>query len=275
MSDVQFGKSYRLQIEDLQIENLLRVSFRIERTLTPDHNKAAIEIYNLSQSSRDRITKDRVTVKLEAGYQDRLGLLFTGDILGGGVSHVKNGPDWVTKIQAGDGEQALRTSRVNESFGPKTKLVDVLGKMAGKFTGISADKAKARIKQGDFAGAFKEFANGFSSSGVLRDEFDTLMGDAGLQWSIQNGEMQVLAPGESTQDTAFEVGPGSGLIGSPEKGDKGAIKFRSLLQASIAPGRKVVLKSRSIDGTIIVSHVVYVGDTHGDQWFTESEGLPE
>lgn len=275
MSDLQFGKTYRLTIEDLEIESSLRCSFRIERTLTADHNKAAIEIYNLSKASRDRITKDRVTVKLEAGYQDRMGLLFSGDILAGGVLHMKNGPDWVTKIQAGDGEQALRTSRINESFGPRTKLVDVLGKMAGKFTGISADKAKSKIKAGDFPGAFKEFVNGFSASGVLRSEFDTLMGNAGLTWSIQNNEMQVLAVGESTQDTAFEVGPGSGLIGSPEKGDKGAIKFRSLLQASIAPGRKVVLKSRDINATIVVEHVVYVGDTHGDQWFTESEGKPQ
>jgi hypothetical protein len=275
MSDVQFGKTYRLKVEDLEIESSLRCSFRIERTTKSDHNKATIEVYNLSQKSRDRITKDRVTVKLEAGYQDRLGLLFSGDILTGGVSHVKNGADWVTKIQAGDGEQALRTSRVNESFGPNTKLVDVLSKMAGKFVGVSADKAKKKIAAGDFPGAFKEFANGFTAAGPLRGEFDTLMKNAGLEWSIQNGEMQVTVEGDPTQETAFEVGPGSGLIGSPEKGDKGAIKFRSLLQSSITPGRRVVLKSRSINATIVVNHVVYVGDTHGDQWFTESEGLPQ
>jgi hypothetical protein len=281
MSDLLFDRSCRLQVEDLLIERGLRVSFRIERTGDHAHNKAAIEIYNLAEASRDRITKAEVKVTLEAGYQNRFGTLFTGNILSGGIAHVKQGPDWITKLQAGDGENALRTSRAADVFGPKTRLTDVLVKMADKFKGVSSERAKERIRKGDFKGAVQEFANGFSAAGNLRTEFQHLMGTAGLTWSIQNGEMLVLAEDETTQETALEIGPGSGLIGSPERGDvnntktKGAIKFRSLLQASIAPGRRVVLKSANINATLKVFHVVYVGDTHAsDQWFTEAEGKP-
>lgn len=282
---LQFDKAYRLQIDDLVIESAqnptpLRISFRIERTSDATHNKAAIEIYNLAKATRDRILTSSVKVTLEAGYQNRVGLIFSGNILPRGISHPRQGPDIVTKLQAGDGENSLRTSRVNENFGPKARLTDVLIKLADKFQGVSAEKAKARIRKGDFEGAFKEYANGLSSVGSLRTEFGHLMATAGLTWSIQSGELQVLEEEETTQELAFEVGPGSGLIGSPEHGDVnskksgGAIKFRSLIQAAIAPGRKVVLKSDSINGTMKVFHTVNVGDTHGEQWFTEAEGRP-
>ncbi len=285
MSDLLFGRTYRLQIDDLEIDPRieadlgLRVTFRVERSTDKEHNKAEVEVYNLGQKTRDRLTNHNVTMKFEAGYQNQLGLVFTGNIIPSGVSHIKQGPDWVSKFQAGDGENGLRTSRVNESFGPNTRLTHVIEKLAGKFQGVSVDKAKARIKKGDFSGAFKEFAGGFNAAGELRTEFDRTMKTAGLTWSIQNGELQLLEEDETTQELAFEVGPGSGLIGSPERGDvnsktgKGAIKFRSLLNAAIAPGRRVVLKSRSINATLKIFHTVYVGDSAGgDSWFTEAEG---
>jgi hypothetical protein len=285
LSDIQFEKSYRLQINDLVIESgqnptPLRIAFRTEATLDATHNKAAIEVYNLARSTRDRISGSTLKVTLEAGYQNRLGLIFTGNILPKGISHPKQGPDVITKLQAGDGENALRTSRVNENFGAKARMTDVLLKLSDKFTGVSAEKAKARIRKGDFKGAFTEFANGFSTVGSLRTEYAHLMATAGLTWSIQNNELVVLGEDETTQDLAFEIGPGSGLIGSPEYGDinndkhKGAIKFRSLLNAAVAPGRKIVLKSESKNATLKVFHTVCVGDMNGDQWFTEAEGRP-
>jgi hypothetical protein len=260
VSDLQFGKAYRLRVGDVLIESgqnpmPLRVSFRIERKLDAKHNKAAIEIYNLAKATRDRISASEVQVTLEAGYQTRIGRIFSGNILQRGIAHVKQGPDIITKLQAGDGENALRTSRVNENFGPKARLTD-------------------------FEGAFKEYANGLSVVGSARTEFGHLMATAGLTWSIQGGELQVLGDDETTQDLAFEIGPGSGLIGSPERGDvnskdsSGAIKFRSLINAAIAPGRKIVLKSANINSTLKVFHTVDVGDTHGEQWFTEGEGKP-
>jgi hypothetical protein len=272
-----FRRRARVQIEDLVVDSGgeanagIRIAFKVEKTDEPKPNKLELNIYNLKQATRDRITKEHVNVDLEAGYAEDIGIIFKGDTRK--PWHPKEGSDIVTKVSAGDGEVALRGARFNQSFAPNTKLSDVLLSMVDKL-GVNAQQAKERIKRGDFRGGLQVFSNGFNYSGPLQNQFDQRMKEAGLEWSVQSGELQVLAKEETVQTTALRLAPDTGLIGSPER-HKDTIKCHHVLIASVRPGQKVILDSRDFSGVLKLKKVIYRGDTWGDEDFLcESYGVP-
>ncbi len=281
---VNFGRRARIQIDDVVVDSAPagdekgpRIAFKIEKTLEPKPNKLEANIYNLAKKTRDRITKPKVSVTLEAGYKTDIGLLFKGDLRKVWDTHER--PEVVTKLSSGDGDASLRGARFNESFGPNTKISDILLKMVDKL-GVNAQAAKDRIRRGDFRGSLKEFANGFTYSGPLQAEFEKRMRDAGLGWSIQNGELLVLGDKETKQTRAVVLNASSGLLGSPERvtNDKQhphAWKFRFMLTAAVTCGVKVVLDSLEFKGTLRVHKITHQGDTWGDEDFlNEAEGSP-
>jgi len=266
----QFDRRWRVQVDDVVIDEL-RVAFKVERNLKAEPNKLELSIYNLSSKTRDRFTKasGEVRVQIEAGYKDSIGLIFMGDARR--VYTLIEGPNIALKIEGGDGEKALRSARFSESFGPGTKMADVLTKMADKL-GVNAGAAKDRIRKGDFRGGVQEYVQSFNFSGVLRDEFDRQMKSAGLTWSVQNGELQILSDDETTQQEALRFSSDSGLIGSPTLADKGVVKFQCLMQSALSPGRKVVLDSKSIKETLKITKLTFRGDSHGTDWLVDVEG---
>ena len=60
-------------------------------------------------------------------------------------------------------------------------------------------------------------------------------------------------------------------MGSPQVGNKGVVRFRSLMQADVFPGRKLRFDSRHVTGDYRCEQVAYVGDTHGADWYCEGE----
>lgn len=269
----QFDRRWRVQVEDLVTEDQ-RCVFKAHLSLKAEPNKVELAIYNLSRESRQRITPAKgktVRVQIDAGYKDEIGTVFVGDA--GTVYPVRQGADMITKVLGSDGGHALNKARFADNFGPGTKLVDVLEKMAGSL-GLKADAAKERIRKGDFRGGITEFAHGFNFAGPLRAEFDRQMKSAGLTWSVQKGELQILAESETTQQTAFVFSSDSGLIGSPELKDGGGVKFQCLMQAALSPGLKVVLDAKAVQGTFKVTELVFSGDTHGQDWLVDVEAVP-
>jgi len=266
----QFDRRWRVQAGDVVIEDL-RVAFKVERNLKAEPNKLELSIYNLSANTRQQIAKidGKVTVRIEAGYKDSIGLIFVGDARR--VYTVIEGPNIALKIEGGDGEKALGSARFSESFGPGTKITDVLTKMADAF-GLKSEKAKERIRKGDLRGGVQEYVQSFNFSGVLRDEFDRQMKSAGLTWSVQNGELQILSDDETTQQEALRFSSDSGLIGSPTLADKGVVRFQCLMQSALSPGRKVVLDSKSIKETLKITKLTFRGDSHGTDWLVDVEG---
>lgn len=262
-----------VEVDGVRFEGL-RTVFRVELTTASAPNKLELDIYNLSALSRSKIKRTGATVKLQAGYQNNLGLLFSGDATT--TTHSPIGADVITKIIAGDGETAIRGARFEGSFGENTLISDVLLKMLGGFEakGLNTTKAKARIAQGDFRGAFTEFANGFAFSGPLTPEFERQLKSVGLTWSVQKGEVQILSSTETTQDTAYRLGVSSGLLGSPSIDDKGVVKLSAMMLSDLVPGKRVIVESRMVSKTIKLTKVVFRGDTHGDEWIADCEGKP-
>jgi hypothetical protein len=265
-----FDRRVSIQIETIVITGL-RVQFKVEKTDKPEPNTLDLAVYNLSETTRRSIQKAGVKVIVEAGYAGTIQQIYSGDARY--VNSVRQNADWVTKIQCGDGEKHYSTARTNESFAPGTKMQDVAQKLI-KDMKLGAGNVLAKLKSGNVKDAVSEFMNGLTVSGKSSTEFDKMMKAAGLTWSIQDGELQVTEPGAATDESIVVLSSSTGLIGSPEVGEKGIIKVKSLLQPGIKPARRIDIQSESIKGLFRPEKVMHTGDTHGPEWYTESEVKP-
>jgi hypothetical protein len=242
----------------------------VDRDRTAEPNKAEVQVYNLSEDSRAQIKKGDL-LTLEAGYVDSIAQIFQGDVRT--ISHLHNGADWITKLTAGDGENASRTNRVSESFGPKTKVSQVLQKLCDAY-GVKIGNASEMIKA---KAKIQEYLQGKTIFGLASEQLERILADVGLEYSVQDGALQVCERGKAVNAPAVLLGPESGLVGSPEVGEEGKdgktiVKMTSLLQPRIIPARLIDLQSESKTGLVRANKVAHEGDTFSGAWYTRIEG---
>lgn len=248
--------------EGKRIEGL-RVKFEIEKTLQKFVNKATITVYNLTRDSRALCERKDLILILSAGYGQMIEDIFTGDIARP-VSRLE-GSDFVTTFEVGDGEKAYKEAKVDVTFKEGTSLKDMFLDVAKSFGQQIKDLSALPVDK---------LLNGFVASGNSRTVMDDLTRKSGLEWSIQDGALQVIKRGKSNSEEAVLLNSGTGLIGSPIKKDD-SYEFTSLLQPKIKPGRKIVVESPSISGTFRVEKVILKGDTHDKDWFSVIEAKEE
>lgn len=276
----------------------LRIDFSVEKTSTETLNNSTIEIYNLSPDSQKLIETPNNAVILKAGYKQDTGAktIFIG-IVRRSLT-VRNGSDWVTKLELDDGLIAYRDSKRAFSFPAGVSGLAVLQNVAGSF---GLDVRQFPTIQD------KTYPAGFSFVGRSREAMAKVCNYLGLEWSIQNQEVQVIKKGGATQRTAILLSEDTGLIGSPALEAKtlsdkaaakegitvnsaGVIKRRtanadgevdtklevqgykvvSLLQPTLEPGALVQLKSKAIDGQFFkIEKLTHAGSSHGGNFHTE------
>jgi len=274
------GTELRQRRVDLVVESVritgLRVVFDAKKSLAKEPNSLDLRIYNLSKQTRSSLQGRGLKVLLLAGYQNEIGQIFSGDSRT--CDHVYEKPDWVTRIQCGDGEVKYRTSRFVESFAPGTQVADVLEACA-RALGVGIGNAKVRFQQA-LPRNFQQFVQGFAAHGNAAQYMDMLVRSAGLAWSIQDGELQVLSTTEVNTDEVVLLTPKTGLIGSPvhgspdKKGGLSTLKVRSLLQHKLRPGGRFKLEADSIRGVFRVEKLGHNGDTASGPWYTALEAKP-
>ena len=253
----------------------LRCAFKATKSLKPEPNTAELQIWNLSPDTRAKM-QQTMPVSISAGYAGGIARIFLGDMRS--PWHERQGCDLITSLRAGDGENAVRTARVNESISSGAGVGQAFEKLINKI-GISADDALKKIKSGELRGSVKEFFKGFTASGGAWDEFQRLLDGTGFEGSIQDGVVQLLERGQPTNDQDILLTSDSGLIGSPELVEKkkknekmtSIVRARSLLQPGLFPGRAVKIESTAIDGRYRIESVTHTGDTHGTDWYSDIE----
>ena len=249
----------------------LRVQFKIEKNTAREPNRAEVIITNLSDKSRSAIQKKGALTLIEAGYVNNLFKLFQGDLTF--ANHTRQGADWITRFEVGDGAKQYRGARINESFGVGTSIEEVLTTTIKKM-GIGIGNAIEKVKEGNFRGGLTEYVKGFTASGRAIDVLGQTLDSVGLTYSIQDGQLQVLRAGEVIKGQVPVLRQGAGLIGSPEIGEKGVVKARSLIQGYLLPGVGVRIESKEIQGDYKIERSVFTGDTWGTDWYVDIEGKP-
>lgn len=249
----------------------MRVVFKVSASTQKEPNTAEITVTNLAPDHRAALQQKGVKVQLEAGYVGSgLSTFFRGDTRT--VDHVRDKADWNSKIKCGDGDRAFRYAQASQSFSADTAAADVLKYLGGQL-GLQLGNVPAKVA--DFS---TRFGSGYIVEGSVQRNLDRLVKSLGFTWSIQEGALQVLAPGEALAAAVPLLTPETGLIGSPEmgspetKGKPQLLKFKALL-TPVRPGGLVELRSERYNGQVRVNKVEHSGDIRGQDWYSAIEGV--
>lgn len=243
-------------------QNPLFIEFDVIRTTGRNPNKANVNIYNLSDESRQWLEQPNQVVQILAG-ETIPGQIFLGDIARRGVTTKIAKEDKIIGIKAADGRRKWRDSIFSQSYPPNISrdviLKDVIAAI-GLPTGYVATLPA------------KQFAGGYAAVGWARDILTDILG-TDATWSIQDGAIQIVLTGQQLPGNAVVINAQTGMIGSPERTDKG-VNVTTILTRQIAPGGGVRIESKIFTGDLKVAKAHHKGNSHGKVWQTQVTGVP-
>lgn len=270
-----FNRSASVIIGDPSSDNAIEISglrfvFTIEQTKTSSQNTLKLKIYNLSDATSAKFQVKDAALTLKVGYERDVGreIIFSGSITR--VAMLKDYPHTVLDIECGDGMDKLREARSNISNAENVSVTQILNQL-GSDLGVVVKDITKDIKE--------SFNNGFSFVGSTKQAIDSIAKQFGLDWSIQNGELQISKKGKSGNRVAF-ISQDTGMLESPElivsdaqvlqaiSNSKPKYKVRVLMDAKIRATSKVQIESIPLNSSCIVDYVKHSGDTHGKVWDT-------
>lgn len=251
-----------------------RIQFEVSKNLGKEPNKCSIKIYNLSPDTRSELEKNPIRITLAAGYDGVTRLLFTGDLRYAISERV--GPNIITTLDVRDGMRAYAHARMNHSYKPPIRALQVLQDCA-RSLGLELPPEVER--SADLRAALSD---GISLHGPTRDILTRLIAPYGFGWSVQNGHLQILRDEEVRSGQAFLVNDDEGgLLNSPKKtvpdkpGSPPEISFDVQLYPELVPGALAKVESEFLNATVKMLDVKASGDTdpQGD-WKTSVKGRP-
>src|SRR6056297_29990 len=274
---VQFGRKVIAIIgerngEKIKIRNL-RMSFQIEKTTKSDPNRATFTVYNLNENSRAKLEEAaELFLSIEAGYGDETKVIFSGDV--DKIENKKTPTDWVTIVETGDGKKDLTETRLNKSYKKGTSVKTVIDDALSAFTNLKNNGLPDGLIQ-----SAKELVTGGTFSGKSKDVLDKLLGEQGLEFSVQDDEVVITEKDKATNNDIYIINPNSGLINSPakteEKNKEGkvvkGVTFTALLNPNLVPKQRVRVESRNITVEYTIIKINHVGDSQQGTFYTQVE----
>ena len=291
----------------------LRVDFEVMRSLKPEANTGIVTVFNLAARTRDAISdvvrrKLALTeaerealraagasgapieqvydnmgiayVRLLVGYASRpdfppvLGGLLEGDSQT--IRHQRDGQDWVTQIEVGDAETALREAFLAKSYGKGTRVVDVIVDLV-KTLGASVTPQQRGLLTSKLGGAGNTvLPKGWSASGSAFAYLQEFLRLLEIEWSIQDGAFLVLdnEPGAALSvlpDPPLQVSQAAGMVGTPRPLESGGYEVAVLCDPEAKPGRACHVVSEEVRGAFRIEQVRHSGSTRGGPWVSLME----
>ena len=264
-----FNRVYSISISPNLLIEQLKIRFEIKKTLETKGNFCKIDIYNLSEKDRNAISSEQYAFfQMKCGYSEDVGLI---NIAQGNISdvvHFVSNPDIITTIYSKDGLKAIKNNYIQLSFSENTALSTIVNTIINK---ISLPVRFTNLKS-------TSIKRGYSFSGSVSDAMQDLAMQYGFEWSIQNGQIQILTKNTSTNLQVFLLTPETGLIESPnrtiknkdfEKKNKGEYSVTCLLNPQLEVGDIIKINSNTLNGSFLIRELTHIGDTMGNEWYTK------
>ncbi|MFU1927601.1 phage protein [Bordetella hinzii] len=289
----RFDRVYRLVVgksgaKGIEIVRPIRITFDIAKDAEEEPNDYTIRIYNLAPATRKALEEPGLRCVLYAGYAEEQGplLMAAGSVVFAYTKYEL--PDVVTELTVRDGHVELRDTAVSIGLGPGAQASTIIRDIARQMglPLVMADDVPDR-----------RWHQGFSFYGAARTALHKVTQGTGLEWSIQNQQLQVVQRRGTTRRQAVVLAADTGLIGYPERtreaarekarvrdqktGDdvnlvsaqqqRDGWRVTSLLLPTINPGDLVKLESRTVEAFLRVDALRHTGDSEGGDWMTELE----
>lgn len=248
----------------------LHMEFRCSRTVKAEPSTLELDMYNLAEDTRKSLEEYKNTVvTLNVGYEGQTFDLYTGDVTT--VRTRREGSNIITTVEAGDGAKGGRRW-LRKHYPKNTKLLTVLEGLA-KAAGFGRGNIRKLVGTVEARQLPATIKNGITICGYAHDELNELCQSRGLEYSIQNNEVQVTKAGEAVPGTpVIELSPTSGLIGVPTVDQEGILDAEAALIPGIFPGSKVKITSEFVTGAFRVLRADYNGSVDGSVFSVAIEG---
>lgn len=274
-----FARDYKLVIGffglGLEIKPPMQIEFSISKSLKPTPHKAQIRVANLNREHRRYFEhaddKGPIPVQLDAGYAGNTSTILLAEM--NDSYSERDGADYWTVFTCGEAIKALQTSRINKSFAPGV-TTDTVFREVAKALGVKSgnlDSAVSKIKTA-FAGSGNRFPRGCVWTGSATDEMTAICRSLGLEWSIQNGALQILEKRKALETTAVWLSKRTGMIDKPSVDGKGVYTVKSLMQPNLFPGRQIRIDGEFVKALIRAEDTQHAGSFRGDSWHVEIKG---
>ena len=261
----------------------MAIEFEVQAPNVETPKTAYIRVYNLSPDTAKRVTTEGAQVILSAGYEGNFGTIFNGQLIQARIGR-ENGTDTYLDLTAAVGDYTYNHGFLNFTVSAGSDVTGRLGMIAnavGLKTGvIQAPPDAPKLPRGQVF------------FGLARDHLRTQCATIGADWCINdNGELDVIASGSYKPGDIPVINAGSGLIGVPEQTEIG-VMVRCLLNPNLQQNMLIQLDnaqiqqygystnffsqagaafvpSLSADGKYKVLVVNHVGQTRGNDWYTD------
>jgi hypothetical protein len=266
----------------------LRVTFEVTYRTMQAPTRADVTIYNLSDETSQAIFEEGKKVKIEVGYGGELQLIFDGQIQfrrSGRETPV----DTYLNLVCKSGDWAYRYAHVAKTLAAGHTFKDQVK--------VATDAMKKYgIEEGHMAELdSRKFPRAITLFGSAKEVLRRVCLATDSSWTIHNGKIQLVKNSEGMPGDTIVLNSRTGMIGRPVQTLNG-IEVRCLMNPKIGPGTKVKIDEKSIqrakfdadftnrsdpekdtmipplsaDGTYDVIAVKHTGDTHGQEWYTDS-----
>lgn len=280
----------------LLVENL-RVHFEVAKTVESAPNVAIIKIYNLHPDNEAKIKNEFDELLLNAGYEGAMQLVFRGNIKH--VYRYREGNDYITEIEAGDGDKDFRKAVMNETLAAGTTTAQLVDRAVGTFKGTGGTtKGTVQVTE-------RARIRGKVISGNTRDVLHDVARETGANWSIQDGQLTIVGANSVLPGEAIVIRADTGMLGAPEINDKGIV-VKCLMNPALKVNGAIMLDNNGIkakrvkaqalatkrekqetnaplgrenaelvrldpDGVYKVLKLTHKGDNRGQDWVSEIE----
>lgn len=291
MSTQQYGRKLSLIVGQdagaaLDLSEL-RIVFSVKRGDLQTPNSLRARVYNVSETTKQRIENEFTRVVLQAGYEGNFGIIFDGTI-----KQVRRGRDNQTDtyldITAADGDSAYNFAVVNTSLA------------AGSTVEQHVQAACTAMNQfGVSLGYVPDLPSnplprGKVMFGMARDFMRGAARTAQAVWSIQDGKVQLVPETSYRPGDIPVITSQTGMVSLPEQTQNGIavkmllnpyVKISQLIQldnASIqrfefslnvqqqAQNERIALQAKlQDDGFYYVMTAEHHGDTRGQDFYTD------
>lgn len=187
-----------------------------------------------------------------------------------------------TEIEAVDGRVELRDTYLSLAYAGKINTKKIIEDIAREMGMAATFSPKA---------TFVDFPNGFSFVGSAKEGLQKICEASSLNWTIQNGILQVTSPNEPISTRMYQLSAESGLIDVPKKvvmssisanlqtanktSERGQVgwEVRYLMNGAVGVNDYVKLKSRFAEGEYRVFKLLITGDNLEGEWTCEAQLL--
>lgn len=249
-----------------------RITFRAVKNIMAlgAPNTLEVTLYNLTEQSKQILSREATNVLLQVGYLEgatKLQTVATGGITS--VTSEREEGDIKTTMFSYDGMDGLAQSVSYKAYKGNTTLKNIVKALAEDIPGVESSDENIKIPSNIIVGT-----KGRVFAGRTSDHLDKLAREYGFNWSVQSGVFKVFLDTFIDGNTYEISTKASNLISATPRIDNIAqvvttIDIETILDPRINPGDIVNLTSDinpTLNNRYQVTFISHVGDTHGDVW---------